>query len=79
MKQSDVTACQKLFQRLSSLAELLRQDVFPQQPKESAMCNNVVALIWRVLIKLVVNYEALKIIQTVIQNLKYKSRLCEKN
>lgn len=77
-KQSDVTACQKLLQRLS-LAELFRQDMFPQQPKDSAMCNNVVALIWTVLVKLEVNQEALKIIQTVIQSLKYKSRPYEKN
>lgn len=43
MKQFDVTACQKLFQRLS-LAEIFRQDVFHQQPKDSAMCNRIVTL-----------------------------------
>lgn len=73
-----LTACQKLFLRLSSLAELFRQDVFPQQSKDSAMCNSVVTLIWTVSIKLEVYHEDLKI-QTVIQSLKYKSRPCEKN
>lgn len=43
MKQSDIKACQKLFQRLSSLALLFSQDVFPQLPKDSALCSNVVA------------------------------------
>lgn len=43
MEQFDVTACQKLFQRLS-LAEIFRQDVFRQQPEDSAMCNRIVAL-----------------------------------
>lgn len=43
MKQFDVTACQKLFQRLS-LTEIFRQDVFHQQPQDSAVCNRIVAL-----------------------------------
>lgn len=53
--------------------------MFPQQPKDSAVCNNVVALLWTVLVELEVNHEALNIIQTVIQSLKYKSRPYEKN